>query len=297
MDPLAGIAAQQPLSFSQAFGDVVAPTTTTTTTTGQSGPSLQQEIQQQPANPSDNHAFIGAQPHVLYVSPRQKGNPVLAHIRNVPWHHQTMAPDYMFNSTSCALFLSVKYHLLHPNYILERMAELHFKFQVLLVLVDAEDNAKALLSLNTLCVRHDFTLILAFSEQEAARYLESYKALDGKDPASIVQRNHRGGNNFGDHVMDALTAIPKVNTQDATHLVTQFDSIQAVAQATPDELALVAGLGHVKVQRIYDAFHKPFSKLAATERKAKKQQAEYEREKQAEEKEAEEESEEEEADG
>lgn len=272
VDPLAGVSINhQPASFSQAFADVEAPDTSLEATASNLGStSVVGEAQ-----PSDNHALLGALSHVLYVSPRQKGNPILDHIRNVPWQYQTMAPDYIFNSTSCALFLSIKYHLLHPRYITERMAELHFKFQVLLVLVDAEDNAKPLLSLNTICVRHSFTLILAFSETEAARYLESFKALDGKDPASMVQRSNHSNT---ESAVDALSSIPKVNKQDATQLLSQMDSFRAISQATPDALALVAGLGEVKVQRIYDAFHKPFSKLAAAERK-KQRQLESERDK------------------
>ena len=41
--------------------------------------------------------------------------------------------------------------------------------------------------------------------------------------------------------------------------------------ASMDELGLVSGMGEVKVKRLHDAFHKPFSKKAAAARKRNKQ--------------------------
>ena len=61
-----------------------------------------------------------------------------------------MVPDYVMNKTTCALFLSCKYHSLHPEYIYKRIAELKtdFTIRVLLVVVDMDDNRSILLFLN-----------------------------------------------------------------------------------------------------------------------------------------------------
>jgi DNA excision repair protein ERCC-1 len=257
-----------PASFTQAFGkhDHDDDHHDDKIDHGATSPAQQPQQQQQPLlSDRDHHVMLSSQPHVLHVSPRQKGNGVLSYIRNVPWSYQVMAPDYMFSATSCALFLSIKYHLLHPNYLVERMAELKFRFQVLLVYVDTDDNESVLLQLNELCVRHNFTLLLSWSEAEAARYLESYKALDGKDAATFLQKTHSNG--LADVITDVLTTVKGVNKTDATSLMTQFDSIQQILTAAPDELGLVNGLGQVKVQRLYDAFHKPFSKKLAKQRR------------------------------
>jgi DNA excision repair protein ERCC-1 len=253
-----------PTSFTQAFG------ASNDEGDGPASPAQQQQpqAQSQPVmSDRDHHVLLDSQPHVLHVSPRQKGNGVLQYIRNVPWSFQTMAPDYIFSPTHCALFLTIKYHLLHPHYIVERMAELSFRFQVLLLLVDTDDNETVLLQLNELCVRHHFTLMLAWSEPEAARYLECYKALCGKDAATFLQKAKGGGGGLADQWSDVLTAVKGVNKTDATSLMTQFDSMQNILTAAPDELALVHGLGQVKVQRLYDAFHKPFSKKLAQKRR------------------------------
>ncbi|XP_017600473.1 PREDICTED: DNA excision repair protein ERCC-1, partial [Corvus brachyrhynchos] len=68
----------------------------------------------------------------------QRGNPVLKFIRNVPWEFGDIVPDYVLGQSSCALFLSLRYHHLNPDYIHERLRSLgrSFGLQVLLVQVD-----------------------------------------------------------------------------------------------------------------------------------------------------------------
>ena len=51
----------------------------------------------------------------LQVHEVQRGNPVLKYIRNVKWEYsQDIVPDYVMAST-CALFVSVKFHFRHPT--------------------------------------------------------------------------------------------------------------------------------------------------------------------------------------
>jgi DNA excision repair protein ERCC-1 len=218
----------------------------------------------------DQHALL--QPHVLYVSTKQRGNAVLNFIRNVPFAYSTMVPDYIMSTTRCALFLSLKYHSLYPDYIHRRIAELRTDFilRVLLVLVDTEDNANILLFLNKLAITSNMTLILAWSEEEAARYLETFKAFDGKD-ASIIQKKEQ--THFVDQVADVL-GTAKINKTDSAQLLSQFSNLRSLMEASMDEMGLVAGMGEVKVRRLYDAFHKPFSSKAAAKRQKTRQQEE-----------------------
>ncbi|VEU36976.1 unnamed protein product [Pseudo-nitzschia multistriata] len=200
------------------------------------------------------------QPHVLYVSIRQKGNSILPLIRNVPIAYSPMVPDYILGPTVCALFLSIKYHKLYPRYIYRRLSELRddFKLRILLVLVDVDDNSNSLLQLNTFGVQNQLTLILCWSELEAARYLETYKVREGKDAGCIQKRE---STNPIDQAADFLCATTngRINKTDAGNLWAQFSTIGGIASATSDELALVPGMGPLKVKRLHEAFHKPFS--------------------------------------
>ena len=47
-------------------------------------------------------------PNAILVSQRQKGNPVLQHIRNVRFAFADIIPDYQMGQQTCALFLSLR---------------------------------------------------------------------------------------------------------------------------------------------------------------------------------------------
>lgn len=73
--------------------------------------------------------------NAILVSRRQQGNPVLRAIRNVQWQfgESSAAADFVLSESCCALFLSLRYHLLHPDYLLRRIRELSPKFNLRLV--------------------------------------------------------------------------------------------------------------------------------------------------------------------
>lgn len=212
----------------------------------------------------DHHAML--QPHMLHISTRQRGNPILAHIRNVPNQFSSMVPDYIFGPTRCALYLSLRYHNLHPDYVHRRIAELKsdFTLRVLLCHVDIEDNASALLFLNDLCVKNNMTLILSWSDEETARYIETLKAFDGTDTSAIEKRDHT---TQMEQVAHALASVRSVNKTDAGQLLNQFGCWKNIVSASVDELSVCPGLGPKKVRRLYEAFRKPFSREASKRRK------------------------------
>ena len=64
--------------------------------------------------------------NALLVNPNQRGNPVLKYIRNVHWQFwdksdDSLAPDYLLGSSTVAIFISLRYHLLNPEYIHTRL--------------------------------------------------------------------------------------------------------------------------------------------------------------------------------
>ena len=71
----------------------------------------------------------------LLVSNRQKGNPVLANIRQVAWEHADIKADYIMTPTAAAVFISVRYHLLNPQYVYKRMRELRSEFELRVLLI------------------------------------------------------------------------------------------------------------------------------------------------------------------
>ena len=138
--------------------------------------------------PIINRNYSGS---TIYALNRQKGNPILKHIRNVPVEFVCdIAPDYILSEATCALYLSLRYHHLNPNYIYDRIRKVGsaFKLRLLLLQIDVIDPTQSLAELNKACFHADCTLLLAFSPQEAGRYLETYKVYQFK-PVDLLRAN------------------------------------------------------------------------------------------------------------
>lgn len=215
----------------------------------------------------------------IAVNERQRGNPLLKHLRNVPWRFEKkIVPDYVVGSTACALFISIKYHLLKPTYLERRLSEVkqgEWRLRVLLCLVDQEDHAKPLHDLNLMAIRYDCTLILAHSQREAARLLECFKAYENNSGAAIKAKIDK---DYLSRLTDVLTTIKPLNRTDVVTLARTFGSLRGVANADLKSLKECPGLGDKKVKSLHDTFNKPFS-LAASERRKRKREQETNRQK------------------
>uniref|UniRef100_A0A8B9NJE4 DNA excision repair protein ERCC-1 n=1 Tax=Accipiter nisus TaxID=211598 RepID=A0A8B9NJE4_9AVES len=202
----------------------------------------------------------GAKSSSIIVSPRQRGNPVLKFIRNVPWEFGDVVPDYVLGQSTCALFLSLRYHHLNPGYIHDRLRHLgrSYGLQLLLLQVDVKDPHQALKELAKICILADCTLLVAWSPEEAGRYLETYKAYEQKPPDLLKERVEQ---DFLSRMTDCLTSIKSVNKTDALSLLTTFGSLAAVVDASREDLSLCPGVGPQKAKRLFDVLHEPFLKV------------------------------------
>ncbi|XP_064296175.1 DNA excision repair protein ERCC-1 [Phalacrocorax carbo] len=202
----------------------------------------------------------GAKSSSIVVSPRQRGNPVLKFVRNVPWEFGDVVPDYVLGQSTCALFLSLRYHHLNPSYIHDRLRHLgrSYGLQLLLLQVDVKDPHQALKELAKVCILADCTLLVAWSPEEAGRYLETYKAYEQKPPDLLKERVEQ---DFLSRMTDCLTSVKSVNKTDALSLLTTFGSLMAVVNASREDLSLCPGIGPQKAKRLFDVLHEPFLKV------------------------------------
>lgn len=189
----------------------------------------------------------GTKSNSIIVSPRQRGNPVLKFVRNVPWEFGDVVPDYVLGQSTCALFLSLRYHNLHPDYIHGRLQSLgkSFALRVLLIQVDVKDPQRALKDLAKMCILADCTLVLAWSAEEAGRYLETYKAYEQKPADLLMEKLEQ---DFVSRVTECLTTVKSVNKTDSQTLLTTFGSLEQLIAASREDLALCPGLGPQKVR-------------------------------------------------
>ncbi|CDO93728.1 unnamed protein product [Kluyveromyces dobzhanskii CBS 2104] len=113
----------------------------------------------------------------LFVSSSQTGNPLLKSLVNVNWRYVKSTPtapvyyDYQIKGRN-VLFLSLKYHKLHPEYIGKKLqAFKRSEGNILLCVVDIEDSEDILRELNKTCMFQGFAILLAFTFEQAGKYL------------------------------------------------------------------------------------------------------------------------------
>lgn len=127
---LANISIPSPSKFPSGSGSVVTSTTKLPTTST----TVQQHIIP-PATRNVNRS------HTILVHPKQRGNPILKAIANIPWEYEDgIVADYVVGLTAGILFLSLRYHQLNPDYIHGRLKDMgkRYELRVLLVLVDTK---------------------------------------------------------------------------------------------------------------------------------------------------------------
>ncbi|KAF9116815.1 ssDNA endonuclease and repair protein rad10 [Mortierella sp. AM989] len=202
--------------------------------------------------------FVPKSKSTVVVKASQRGNPLLQFIRNVPYEYGDIVPDFIVGLTSCIVFLSIRYHRLHPEYIFSRIAALGktFVLRVLLVLVDVDTHQQAIRELTRVAMANDLTIICAWSNEEAARYIEAFKAYENKAPDAIKERVD---NDYLSKLTDSLTQIQSVNKTDVITLSSTFGSFSNIMNASVDELGILPGFGERKVKRLLEAFDQPFA--------------------------------------
>ncbi|KAK4957685.1 ssDNA endonuclease and repair protein rad10 [Elasticomyces elasticus] len=201
----------------------------------------------------------------IIVSPRQKGNPILNNVKSMPWEYGDIPADYVLGVTTCALFLSLKYHRLHPEYIYTRIKNLQGKYnlRIILCMVDIQNHEESLKELSKTSLINNVTVVLCWSAAEGGRYLELFKTYENAAPTSIKQHQSTG---YSDRMIDFVTTPRSINKTDAVSLVSQFGTIRTAVNARHEDVATIAGWGEKKVQRWCTAVREPFRIKRAAKR-------------------------------
>ncbi|KAJ7647244.1 restriction endonuclease type II-like protein [Roridomyces roridus] len=192
----------------------------------------------------------------IIVNPLQRGNPVLEAIRNVSNEFGDIVCDYQVGRTTGVLYLSLKYHRLHPEYIHTRIEKLghSYTLRILLIMSDVTEHRDPIRELTKVCLINDVTILVAFSVEEAGHYLSTFKHFEHKPPDMIKERVDQ---DYPSILRSALTSISKVNKTDVETLRTSFGSFANISKATTDQLQNLPGFGQVKVKNMKHAFEKP----------------------------------------
>lgn len=183
----------------------------------------------------------------------------------MPWEYGDIPADYVLGLTTCCLFLSLKYHRIHPEYIYSRMKGLQGRYllRIVLVLVDIQNHEESLRELSKTSLVNGVTLVLCWSSAEGARYLELFKTYENAAPTAIRQHQSTA---YADRMVDFVTTPRSINKTDAVSLVSQFGTIRTAVNARHEDVAGIAGWGEKKVQRWCASVREPFRHARAAKR-------------------------------
>ncbi|KAF9268921.1 DNA repair protein rad10 [Marasmius fiardii PR-910] len=215
----------------------------------------------QPAKSSGPPVVVPGTGRNIILNPLQRGNPILEHVKNVGTEYGDIIADYQVGRTTGVLYLSLKYHRLHPEYIYTRIEKLghNYSLRILLLLCDVTEHKDPIRELTKVCLINEITIIVAFSPEEAGHYLATFKQFEFKPPTLIKERVDKDYNSM---LRTSLTSISRVNKTDVETLRSSFGSIAVIAKANTEQLSNLPGFGQVKVKNIKNAFEKPFRNQA-----------------------------------
>ncbi|KAG0151937.1 hypothetical protein CROQUDRAFT_129742 [Cronartium quercuum f. sp. fusiforme G11] len=186
-----------------------------------------------------------------------KGNPILDLIQSVPWEYGDIVCDYQVGLTTGLLFLSLRYHKLHPDYLHTRINKLgqNYNLRILLVLCDVDDHEPSIREITKVTVINRLTIFIAWSNAEAARYIQLFKSFERKPPDLIKERTDQ---TYLTQLSSVLTTVNGLNKTDVLTLASSFGSFRNLTEASSTELSRCPGLGEKKVNRLIDSFNSTF---------------------------------------
>lgn len=213
-------------------------------------------------NPGPKTLSTGGATSKIIVNANQKGNPLLNFIRNVGWEFKdssSILVDYQVGLTTGILFLSLKYNRLYPEHIYSRIKAIgqNYLLRIVLVLIDIEDPQQSLRDLTRVTIFNSFTMVLAWSPEEAARYIETLKAYEFK-PADMIKE--KVDQQYLPQLSDALTCIKTVSKTDVITLSSEFGSLKRIMTSSTDDFVKCPGFGDMKAAKLFAAFNEPFMK-------------------------------------
>ncbi|KAG0440389.1 Mating-type switching protein swi10 [Dictyocoela muelleri] len=190
---------------------------------------------------------------MIQISIKQKGNNVIEYLKGTPWsYNETITTDYEINMDTSIIFLSIRFHLCKPEYIYKKIkAQRKYKIQVLLVLVDVNNYEKCIAELFYISDKNGFSMVLAFSNEEAGKYIKSFEL---RKSINLIRKRADGER---EKILEFITSFPKINKTDALQLISNNLSLFEMVKNV-DDIKFVFGIGDKKIDIFKYYLDKPF---------------------------------------
>ncbi|EKX74171.1 DNA repair protein rad10, putative [Theileria equi strain WA] len=194
----------------------------------------------------------------LIISPRQRRNPLVKCFRNITFVESDIPADFMISPEISVLFLSLKYHRLHSNYIIERIKSIRqHKIPNLFILcqVDIAEFANILNQLTVHTFTYGYKILLSWNCHESAAVIEILKLNYYK---GIEILNKKETKTHFETVCDMISSVRSINSSDASLICRKFKTLKEIVHLGEDEIYSIPGCGEKKVKALTAAFKNSF---------------------------------------
>ncbi|KAG7699896.1 hypothetical protein KL915_000585 [Ogataea haglerorum] len=208
----------------------------------------------------------------IQINQNQTGNPLLQSLKQVPYEFNAKVKDvdYLINSHCVVVFLSLRYHKLHPEYIYNKIKKITYNGnnrrlnRILMVLVDVDNSNDSIRELNKLCLFNELNLVLAWSFQQCADYLTFLKQCELNVGNQLIKGAAKADSiasdvDFYQRIVDLMTTIRSINKTDSIKLISRFKTFKNLCEeANEYNLEEISGMGHNKIERLLKVINDPF---------------------------------------
>ncbi|KAF4675877.1 hypothetical protein FOL47_007118 [Perkinsus chesapeaki] len=194
-------------------------------------------------------------------------DPIVNHLVNAaPFFEDNLVPDFAVETNTAILYITLGTYRRKRDEVSRRVRELSrvvppYRVNVLLCLVDipAAEAGECLESLNLIAVQTGLSLILAWSNVEASRYVQTLYKYQGKE-ASIIRGIHRvAAEDTVGRAEEALTAVRgSASKTDVKNLFKRHGSFKNIISASKGDLMQIHGIGEAKAQVLDRCFNERF---------------------------------------
>jgi len=231
----------------------------------------------------------------LRVHESQRGNALLRYLRSSRFKVVFVQSSHDFEPGTYfgVLYLSLKFHLMHPGYVYKRIealkAEKSLRHTVVLVLMDVEvassSSITAFGKLQVECLSFGIDVLASSSAQESARYIETMHAEEkeernGSGAGARIDMKDRFRNyehllrqqkiklekseieydKDSEYVRKTLflSGVPRMTTRDANVLIPAHATLREAVEKVSGGQAATRGIGKIKQTSFKDFMNHPF---------------------------------------
>ncbi|RVD93459.1 Ercc1-like DNA excision repair [Tubulinosema ratisbonensis] len=189
---------------------------------------------------------------MIKVNANQKGNALLNYLSKSQWYFDSSINfDYEFTSIGL-LFLSLKFHMCKPDYILRRMAKSVTKsHKILLLLADVKNYELILEQLFINSYKYNFTILISVNNEECSEYLKLIDLNQYKNTEILKNKKENLIDNF-------IGLFPKINMNDIVNIKRAFLNLRSVINSSEKELCNVNGINKSKAANLVKYFDMKF---------------------------------------